>query len=772
MSDMTPLSALLQTANAEGQPVKAGERVADARSAYSIYRALWLGDQPTSLNRARMQLMMDGFPPYDPEMLAVTGQEGIANINTGLMKVLHTESCLPILDQINTVEKYINIELKTDKNDESDWSDDISIIENEHYNMLKNDPSFNYRKIELVRQMVMYGVTVPYFPDAYDWRWKSEPIGEFLIPHMTPANEDSIEVACMVRSRPPHEIAQFLESSNPKWNKKEIKRALANAKPRNLKQGDWERFQAMWKGNDLYMTSQADEVTTVDMLVKELDGTVSHYIFTEDGQATEYLYKDIGKFENQSQAFILFTFDIATNGYYHSIRGLGSEALPIVQEINRIFSGFMDSIRIQGKLTIQSPTEDGAQNLNFIEHSGYLLLPPGVNVVERQTPNFAQTTIPGLDYLSGMLNRKMAHYNSDTTYSDKKRRTKAEVMEKVQQLASLSDANTDLFAQSWDRLIKEQFRRIIRGTYTDGEPGGKEVAKFKKRCEERGVDPKCWDLIDLDRCHAERAVGAGSAAQQTIVMEKMMEFFEAGFFDAEGEYSFKKDAVRLYTSPENAERYVGPKNTTRPLQDEKNANMENELMSMGKQMPVYDNDNHTVHAKAHIGSSDAQVPTGCLADNINSLQQALQQGDEDSILTLVPALTAEHVHTTEHVQRMRNAPLAKDFRQKLQQIGGIIENAQKKAIHIQEDRAKEQQKAMMEAGQNPGNPAAEGNFNLERQIVEAQVKLSQNEAAHEQKMRQKAEFANQDLMIKDRASAQKLGIDHAQAVSARQQDTI
>lgn len=764
---MTPLAALLQTADVKGNPVKTGGRVKDVHAAYSIYRAMWLGDQPTALNRARMQLSMDGFPPFDPEMLAATGQSGIANINPGLLKTLHTEACLPILDQINTVEKYINVQCKKVKGDESDYSDQIAIVENEHYNMLKHDPNFNYRKIELVRQMVMYGITVPYFPDAFDWRWKSEPIGEFLIPHMTPANEESIEVAAMVRSRPPHEIACFLDDPNPDWNQKEIKRSLANAKPRNLKQGDWERFQAMWKGNDLYMTSQADEVTTVDLLVKELDGKVSHYIFTEDGQAEDYLYKNVGKFDSQAQAFILFTFDIATNGYYHSIRGLGSEALPITQEINRILSGFMDAVRIQSKLTIQARTEDSAQNLNFIEHSGYLLLPPGVDVVDRQHPNFSTTTLPALDYLSGFMNRKMSHYNTDTTFTDRKRRTKAEVMEKMQQLASLSEANIELFFQSWDRLIREQFRRIVRHTYTDSEPGGKEVNKFRKRCEERGVEDDFWDMIDLDRCAAERAVGAGSAAQQSVVMEKMMEFFEAGFFDSEGEYNFKKDAVRLYSGPENSVRYVGPKDTSRPMQDEKNANFENEIMGSGKELPVYDNDNHTVHAKVHIGASDEKVPTGSLSDDINTLQQALQSGDDGTILQIVPALTVKHAHCAEHIERMRNAPSAKMFKQKLQQIGGIIENAQKKMIHIQEEQSKQAQAAAGQQGQGGQNPAAESDFNLEREIVSAQVKLSQNQEVHQQKMEQKQEAADQDLHNKQRSVAQKLALDHAQAVAAR-----
>lgn len=775
-ADISPLSALLQTATIKGEPAAEGARVADMRSAWSIYKSMWYGDQYSALNRARMELMMAGYPPYDPEMLRLTGQEGIANINTGIMKTYLTEACLPLLDQLNTVEKYINIEVKHKEGDETDWEDAKSVVEDEHYTMLQNEPTFAYRKIELIRQMVMHGVSVPYFPDSYDWRWRSEPIGEFLIPHMTPANEESVEVACIVRSRNPHELAKYLEDGSKNWNKDEIKQALIDARPRTLKQNEWERAVSMWKGNDLWLTSQADEITTVEEFVRELNGKITHYIFREDGGGNDYLYKNVGRFESQSQCFMMFTLDIATDGFYHSIRGLGSEALPIVQEINRVFSAFMDAMRLSSKMALQAEDEDALQNLTFIEHSGFLLLPTGVKQAERPMPNIGSGIVQGLDYLSNMLNRKMGHFASDATFSDYKRRTKAEVMAKVQQLASMGEGNADLLNQNWDRLIKEQFRRIMRGNFRAEEPGGEQVKKFKKRCEDRGVPKEFWDMIDLDRCHAERAVGAGSAAQQIMVVERLMEAMEKGFFDARGEFEFKKDYVRLFTNKEKAIRYVGEMDKQRPLQDEKNAGFENDIMSSGKPVQIYDNDNNSVHAKVHIGESNAEQPTASLSDDLNTLNQAVMQNNEDQILELVPAMIQKHTHAAEHVERMKDDAKAPEFRQKLQQIGGVIENAQKKMIKIQEDRAK---KAQEQGGQDPKAQQEmmktqalqqKQNMALEHQIAEAQFKLKSREEEHRQKLAQEDELHQKKMQDQDEEASQKLALDHAEKVSAFQND--
>lgn len=770
----SPLSALLLTSDKEGNPTPEGQRIADLQSGYSVYKAMYTGDMYSALNRARYELVAAGYPPYDPEMLRQTGQEGIANINPGLLKTYLTESCTPLLDQLNTPEKYINIQLKYVANDDTDWSDPISVVEDEHYTLLKSDPSFSYRKIELVRQMVMHGITVPFFQDSLDYRWKSVPIGEFLIPHMTPATEDSVEVACITRSRNPHELAKYLDKGNKFWNKAEIKQALLDARPRTIRPQEWERAVSQWKGNDLWITSQAAEVTTVDMFVTEMSGKVSHYIMRQDGGGSDYLYKNIGRFASQSEAYQFFTLDIATDGFYHSIRGLASEAMPIVQEINRVFSSFMDAMRLGSKLAVQASDEDALQNLTFIEHSGFLVLPTGVSVVEKQMPNTVGAILPGLEYLSGFLNRKMAHFNTDDAgFGDSKRRTKGEIMANVARLAQLGEGNTDLLNQSWDRLIVTQFRKICRKNYRPEEPGGENIARFKKRCKDRGVPDEFWDKIDFDRCSSQKAVGAGSAAQQIMVMERLMEFFDKGFFDAEGEYFFKKDATRLFTNKEQAERYVGQNNATRPPQDAKNAEFENQLMSLGKQVQVFDNDNNQVHAQVHIGQSNAQVPTGSLSDDINALEQAIQTADNDLILQLVPAMTQKHSHTEEHVMRMRNAPLAAKMRQELQQIGGVIENAQKKMLKIQEERAQQQQQMQAQQGQPGQDPkvqqdTASGNYALERQIVEAQVALKNNQEVQDQKLANEQAKADQDIHNKDRKAAQDIQITKAKQLAAAQ----
>lgn len=768
-SGLSPLASLLPSVSKKGKPLLGTSRIQSVQQAHDVYYSIRRGDMESALNRARVQLVLDGYPPFDPGRLRDSSQAGIANINVGLLKTYLDSACQPTLDQLNSLDRFVRLsEAVKKKKDESseevaEW---CSIVEEKHFKLITNGQNFNYTKQKLVMIRSTYGVAVPFFADTYDWNYEVETLGEFLIPHFTKATEDAVEVACMVRSRQPHELAKYLGKGSANWNKKAIELALKNAKPRTIKQDDWERMQYMWKDNDIWMTSQCDEVTTVDMWVKEMNGKVSHFIFPEDGSG-EFLFKKVDRFESQSQAFQMFPLDVGTNGFYHSIRGLGFAALDLVQEINRTFSSFMDAIRLEGKLLLQPANDDALQNLNFLEHSGYLIAPTGYTVITRPQSNLANAILPCLQFLEDLLNQKTSRYTAESGGQDFKRQNKQAIMAHVATLARIGSGNSDLFFQSWERLQREQFRRINRKGYLEEEPGGKAVHKFKKECEDLGVPKDFWDRIDVEGITAERAVGAGSASEQMQQYEALMELFDKGFFDAEGGQAFKADITRSISTVDKAKRYVPKQQGSRPPIDKKMAILENYDMDNGKSIPVEPNENHLVHALAHIGGTEEQ-PIGSLFDDANALQQALQQNDDDAVIQIVPAMTEKHAHTAIHVDYLKNGLMAGELRQKLQQIGGLIYNSQKKRIHILEQRAKEQQKQQLQAGGGNGDmeKMADSNFNLERQIVETQVKLRNNEDIQQQKLAHREADSRQKRHLKDLEGAQKLAIDHALAVSS------
>lgn len=763
---------LLPVVNKEGEPLLKKSRMQDAKHAWALYRQFYDADQLNRLNRMRMQLILDGFPPKDPAKQRLQGVAGEANINIGILKTFLTEASRPLVDQVNGVEALVNVVAK--QKDDEDLSTYCQIVQEEHFNTVTKDYSFDFhfRTQELVRQFVTHGVTVPYFPDECDWRWKSEPLGNFLIKHNTEASESCIEAAFMERVMEPSYLADKYENGNEHWNKEEIHRVLKDAAPKKTVQDtNFEDWELARKENDFYLNTIIPQIEVVNCWVKELDGKISFFIFDKKNPK-EWLYKHEHRFEDNSQAFQLMTYGVGTTGTYHGIRGLAYDAVPLVLEINRLVSSFIDGMRQQSLLNLQPESEDLMQNLTLVEKAGFRLVPPGFKEVTWQTPNYAQTLIPGLSVLQGFLSQNVSAYavENQGQMGGDARKTKAEIMARLQQIAAASGGNAELFGKSWSRLVLEQFRRMIRKDYQEGEPGGKQIKEFRERCKDKGVPDDFWDKIDFANCSAVPAVGAGSASQQMMIMERLLEFMGMNFFDAEGQLRVQRDAVRLTTGSNDAvKRYMGTGEIGRPMQDHRNAVFENEIMGMGKPQPVWPNDNHQVHAEMHLGASGVEMPTGSIADHIQALSLATEQNDEDTILRLAPVMELMIQHTSEHVMLMKNAPLAAQYREQLQEVAGTMVNIQRSAARIMRERAKEQQQAMQEQQAammevEQGRDAGQDYWGV-RNLARTDMALEENRAKFEQTFRHDEEKFAQEMRIKDQKAAQDLAINAAKAVS-------
>lgn len=773
--------SMLPVVNEQGEPLRKTSRMKDAKHAWALYRQFYQSDMGNRLNRMRLQLILDGFPPHDPAKQKAMGVAGEANVNVGLLKTYLTEASRPLVDQINGVEALVNVVAKQEGDE--DLNAYCQIVQEEHFNLVTKDDSFDYhfRTQELVRQFVTHGVTVPYFPDEWDWRWDSEPLGNFLIKHNTKASESYVQVAFLERTLDPSYLSDKYDNGNDHWNKAEILRVLRDAAPeRTVHDTNYEDWEVARKENDFYLDTIIPQIEGVNCWVKEMDGKVSFFIFDKKNPK-DFLYKKEFLFDSNSQAFQFMTYGVGTTGTYHGIRGLAYDAVPLVLELNRLISSFIDGLRRSGKMYLQPSDADSLQNIVLIEKAGYTIVPPGFTEMTAPVPNFAQGLIPGIGVLQGFLNQGVSAYaveSGEGAFGGDARKTKAEIMARLSQIAAASGGNAELFSKSWSRLVLEQFRRMIRKDYREEESGGAQIKEFRKRCEDKGVPKDFWNKIDLPRCSAVPAVGSGSASQQMMITERLLEFSDRGFFDAQGQLNVQRDAVRVTTgSNEAVKTYCGTGDIGRPLQDHRNASFENSLMNRGESQPVWPNDNHQVHAEMHLGASGAQQSTGSIADLIQALQEATAQNDEDSILRLAPIMQLMIEHTAQHVEAMKNAPLAAQYREQLQEVIGVMVNIERSAQRIMRERRKQEEQMMQEqaqaqmdamiqeaAGQSEQRDVGQ-DFWQNRNLARTEMKLEENDLKFQQTFRHDEEKHLQDLAIKDQKAAQDLLLKQAKVAS-------
>lgn len=729
---------LLQNMSPEGELPES--RIKDPQDAKRIFDTLWDADRDRRRNRAEIQAMLDGVPPYDEAELEATGQSDRANVNFGEGEALLESAMAGYVDLLNSVERLMTFSTNFgDPSQKYEWE---QIMSEEMTRMLRSWPRYTSQFLLLANHFVGHGVGVLYFDDESDWRWKVSGLGDFLIPNRTFACEDDIEVAVCRRMYQVHQLYSFIQDEDlaeqAGWNVEEVKKAIleaVNSGSHFQSITDWEELRVSLKNNDLTIGyAGASEVKVIHVWNKEFDGSVSHIVSLESGDNEEFLCKRVSPFKNVSQAFTIFTYGIGTNGYYHSIRGLGYKIYPQIQASNRLRCQFYDGAMLSSSLMIQPESEDALNDLNLFYYGPYSVIPPKMKVIERNVPNLANNVVPMLADITSTIQNKTGSYQANSNTP----RTKFEVQAAISQGTKLSSAALNLFYEPWQRFLREVVRRIVRPTYLVAEPGGEEVSDFINRCTRRGVPVEAIFAIDIGSVSAVRAVGAGSETNRLMAFDEFMQMMSA--FDDTGKRNLMRDRVAARVGYDQVNRYIQPIGMeSRPLPDEKVAELENNNFQLGMNVSVKPNENHLVHARVHNALITDMV------QRVDKGEMALEQ--------VVQPLVNLVQHQEQHLQLVQVDRTVEQevaqYRAELQRSGEFVYNGMEK---------------LKAASQKAGQSASEQ--------PSMDPKLQQKLSEHQLRMQMKQEEFALMQQMKMAESQQKIAIEDAKAaqvIAARSQ---
>lgn len=711
-------------------------RIKDPESLHQVYTRLKQADDVNARNRAEVDAMFDGAPPYDDNTLREAGMASRCNLNFGEAEALLESALAGYVDLVQSVENLVSVSVKeVDPQKKGDYE---RIIAEGFTKMLREWDEFNFKHVLNSTLFIKHGVSVAYWEDEYDWRWQIAKIGDFLLPRRTFASEEAIEVAVSPRIMRGHELYSFIKNekraSELGWDVEEVKKAiLANTGAQNTYHiTDWERFQEDLKNNDIFVAhGSGSEIRVIHAWVKEFDGTISHYISLADGSNKEFLYSKKGRFRKACDAYITFTYGVGTNGYYQSIRGLGYKIFPHIQVSNRMRCQFVDGAMLSTSLLIQPDSEDSLENLAFEYLGPFSVLNSGVQILEKNIPNIGQNAIPVLQDMSQQLRERAGAYRAPTGNPSSKERTKFEVQAQLQGEARLTTGAMNLFYEPWNRLLKGCFYRATRADYMTEERGGEAIARFKKYCTTRGVPLEVLHK-KVSEVRATRAMGAGSDQLRLVAMDEFMSIVSQ--FDEQGRRNLLRDRVAARIGYDSVDRYVPPSEEARPVIDQKIAELENVAMSQGRPVSTQSTENHFVHASVHV-QDIVQITEG-----VKQMQVDPQQA--------VAYFQVAFPHATEHLQYVAQDPTRKDeygpLKKALQQAGEIAQQTSEKIMA-------EQARAAEEGG-------AEGGVDSAQQVkaMQAQLQMQLESQKAEQKMRLTEAEAQQKLRMRDIETAQRI----------------
>ena len=716
----------LDSLDEKGKPVES--RIKDVKSALKIFHGLLKADEQSSFNRARIDAMFDGANPYDQAKLNSSGQGLKTNLNFGEAQRLLDIALSAYVDLSSSLERLVDV--KGTQGEDSERGDLEAVVAEELTHLIRSWPEFQSHYLRLCTSFIKHGTGITYFDTPDDWKFRVGSFADILIPRQTPSSENAIDIAIGRRNYHLHELYNFIK--NPEvaervgWNVEEVKRVMMKCatshKSRYSEFTNYEALQAELKNNDIHTGYENPTVAVLHYWVKEMDGSISHYISSEN-KADDFMYKKLSRYEKAENAFILFTYGVGSNGTYHSIRGLGHRIFNHIQTSNRLRCQMIDGAMLGSAVMIQPENQRALDELGFTYYGSYAVLSPNVNIIEKAVPNLSTAVQPALTDISNQLS-----LNTDTvsTYGPQQSspyRNQMQVMSDIDVSTRLSGASLNLFYNSWTRLLREVVRRVITTKKPDFA-----VKDFIQRCEARGVPESFVKTLDLSRTKAVRSIGNGSKAERLVALRELLGI--AGSFDEVGRRNLTRDIVSTRVGHDLADRYSPQMEQPRPTIDLKIAELENQSFMDGDPLSVQSNELHGFHLEAHIPA-------------LMQLIEALNQGTADPVQSL-PALQAFYQHIGQTVQFAATDETLKaivgEANQALNFAEEVINNTSKQVQKMQRDAAEAQGAVDPEQGLQAQDEQIK--LDLLRQKAELDIeirkaKLNQSQAEFAQKQAQR-----------------------------------
>ena len=711
-------------------------RLKDVASALSIYETLRRADESSAINRARIQAVFDGRPPYNDAALRASGQASRANLNFGEAARLLDTAMSGYVDLISSVENLVTVETKASS--ENDGMRVDTIISEELSRTQRGWPEFHSTFLRLCNEFITHGVGVTFFENETDFRFRTCGIGDMLLPRQTQSSEHSVEIAVSRRDYMVHELYNFIR--NPEaaeavgWNVEAVKKAIqaADSGAHHKTFTNWEDTQREIKNNDIYTGIRANSVPVLHFFVREFDGSVSHFMAADLAAANnpqreesrEFLYKNVSRYENPEQAFLFFTYGVGTNGTLHSIRGLGHRIFNHVQTSNRLRCQMVDGAMLASSVMLQPDSQRALDELALQYYGPYAVLSPNIKLVEKAMPNMTQTVMPALADMTQQLNEATGFYASSNAAGGSYR-SKLQVEADLEVATRLTSANLNLFYASFSRLVREIARRIVTGPKSD--PA---VRDFYERCTERGVPANIVKSVDHRKTRANKAIGSGNAAARSSALNELDQLLP--LLDEQGKKNLVYDRIASRVGYEMAGRYAVQPENARPTVENKVAELENVILMSGTAVSVQPTELHETHLTVHL-------------PKVQEILDGVSSGEIDPMQVLT-SLQLMLQHISQHEEVIVNDPtaagIAGQAREVINNAGNVVQNFQRK-LEAEQRKAG----AAQEGGAAPTEAEASQLAQVKAQTETILLDLKKQKAQLDLEIK-RAKF-EQDTAIKD-----------------------
>jgi len=532
-------------------------------------------DQPRGDNRAQINRLFEGFPPWTQE--EVKSAQIACNVNFLDAPKLAADARRSYYNAFLKPRNYFSLTLRDGPmRSRASWS---AIVTSEINRIMKDSvPYFEVLRSQ-VANTVLHGIGPVNWADAFKWKPTAVDIPDLLIPSGTLLSLENLTHFAIFRKHTAPELSDMIERTNadPAWNKELARKAIAWC----AKQAAGSTFQdplspektleQVKEDSGFYASDVVPTVDTWDFYFLDDTGdkhgwrrriilnTPTDYEIKGDIPEKSLIGEKRGRWlynggdrvyaENINQILHFQFGDLSPKApfKYHSVRSLGWLIYAVCNLQNRLKCKVNDATFESLLQYFRVTNSDDADRLTKIDLHNYGMVPEGVDFVKQQDRWQINHALVGATMADNrqQMNEAAAQFREGRDQQSGKEKTATEIMAEVNSANALVGTML-LLAYTYQ---KGQHREIVRRFFIPNSPDA-EVREFRLNVLKKGVPAKYLDICYWDTA-PEQVLGSGNKVLQIAMADKLMAV--RPLLDPDSQ----RDVLRLYVEANSDDAGLG-----------------------------------------------------------------------------------------------------------------------------------------------------------------------------------------------------------------------
>lgn len=658
----------VQSATAAGAPtdwdgVVDQRRVKDVASARQIYNKFVIDNAQRSQTFAMVRNQMEGGRPFNPTDLKAQGASWQTNVNFGDAQAARDRTLLPYWKMVNDVPHKAAFTVRADSPRVDVWQ--VKMAEAYDDYLVDRGAAYQIEFMNFASNFVNFGPGIVQWRDQNDPRWSAVNVQRIYFPKNGRMNPDEWDVVAIVADMSPSDLYLKVKDGSAKrrskylgWNVRAVQQAIAQFKDGTTWPNPYDatRWQDMFVNNDIFVTSQFQPLQLVWLMMRQFNGKIGCYVFTQQGGVEDFLFEDDAYAERFRHILGPVWYDTGSDSMVHSIKGFGIKNFYFSALVNRVKSRYIDAGTFSFGINFQRDSENIPDETPVVENIGPMsVFPTGLKQLTIYPQIQQGAAIIGMLEGNRDKNNSLYRDQQQTDIAETDTAKQAEILAAMQADTTQSSASIFL-AQYGENVITEEVRRLrTKGNENE------DAKRWVKRLRTAGVPD---DVIFITEDGPEVIVTTGANAGMASPAMRTQAFKEGLTLmqipGVNGEWFLRNFLANRYGSaavkPGNA--LMAPGSQSQPAQ-RREAKLENTAFGQGQPLEVAPEDAHFEHVQEHL------APLEKVAQQFRATQQITPEQATAMIIGLE--------HTGQHMQYLSQDQTMK---QQFQQVNGPFRDIQ------------------------------------------------------------------------------------------------